>query len=102
MRRAAKRDSSEGAIVAALEATGWTVEKVSSPGFPDLVCVRRGVVVLLEVKSRGGEMEPKQVALHGRWERAHYLIPVVQTPEEALEAVRGRLAWCYRDFLPNK
>ncbi|ATB41153.1 nuclease [Cystobacter fuscus] len=89
MRYAAQRDKAEPAVVRALQLTGWTVVPVSAPGFPDLLCVRRGVVVLLEVKSKGGRMQPAQVELHARLRVAGLAVAVVTTPEEALAAVRG-------------
>jgi hypothetical protein len=89
MRWAAQRDAAEPAVVAALQLEGWTVVPVSAPGFPDLLCVRRGQVVLLEVKSKGGRMKPAQVRLHARLRAAGLAVAVVTTPEEALAAVRG-------------
>lgn len=89
MRWAAQRDEAEPAVVRALQLAGWTVEKVSAPGFPDLLCVRRGVAVLLEVKSTGGRMKRAQVELHARLRAAGLVVAVVTTPEEALAAVRG-------------
>lgn len=90
MRWAAQRDEAEPAVVQALELAGWTVERVSAPGFPDLLCVRRGVAVLLEVKSKGGRMKPAQVQLHARLRTAGLVVAIVTTPEEALDAVAGK------------
>jgi Holliday junction resolvase len=89
MRWAAQRDKAEPAVVQALQLAGWAVERVSAPGFPDLLCVRRGVAVLLEVKSQGGRMKPAQVQLHARLRVAGLTVAIVTTPEEALAAVRG-------------
>ncbi len=91
MRWAARRDQAEGPIVQALRHAGWTVERVSAPGFPDLLCVRRGEVVLLEVKSKRGSMERAQVKLHARLRAAGLTVAIVTTPEEALAAVRGEV-----------
>ncbi|MBM7117614.1 VRR-NUC domain-containing protein [Archangium primigenium] len=91
MRWAAQRDKAEPAVVQALQLAGWTVEKVSAPGFPDLLCVRRGQVVLLEVKSERGRMQRAQVELHARVRAAGLVVAVVTTPEEALAAVRGEV-----------
>ena len=101
MRRAARRDENEAAIVAALQSLGWHVTKVSAPGFPDLVCIRRGQVVHVEVKMPGGKMERAQVDLHEAWERAGLRIPVVSSPRQ-LDWV-GEPGWwlganTYRDF----
>jgi len=86
----AQRDKAEPAVVQALQLAGWTVEKVSAKGFPDLLCVRRGVVVLLEVKSKGGRMKPAQVKLHARLRAAGLVVAIVTTPAEALDAVAGK------------
>ena len=91
MRWAAQRDEAEPDVVRALELAGWTVERVSAPGFPDLLCVRRGQTVLLEVKSKGGRFKPAQVELHARLRAAGLVVAVVTTPEEALAAVRGEV-----------
>ncbi len=91
MRWAAQRDAAEPAVVQALELSGWTVVKVSDKGLPDLLCVRRGEVVLLEVKSKGGRMKPAQVQLHARLRAAGLPVAIVTTPEEALAAVRGEV-----------
>ena len=91
MRWAAQRDAAEPAVVRALRLAGWTVEQVSAPGFPDLLCVRRGQVALLEVKSKGGRMKPAQVALHARLRAAGLVVAIVTTPEEGLAAVRGEV-----------
>lgn len=90
MRWDAQRDKAEPAVVQALQLAGWTVEKVSAKGFPDLLCVRRGVVVLLEVKSKGGRMKPAQVKLHARLRAAGLVVAIVTTPAEALDAVAGK------------
>jgi hypothetical protein len=87
MRWAAKRDANEDPIVTALELKGWTVFKLSSPGIPDLLCIRRGRVVLLEVKTPKGELEPAQVKTFQRMKAAGYHVAVVRTPSEAVEAV---------------
>lgn len=71
--QARKRDAGEQAIVEALEAIGVLVEKISAPGFADLVChgfapecglsdARRELVtVLLEVKSATGKATKAQI-----------------------------------------
>jgi hypothetical protein len=98
--RPEQRDANEGSIIEALEADGWVVERVSSADFPDLVCLRRGEVRPLEVKSEGdARMRPGQVELHRRWERSGHPIPVVTSIEEACEVLAGkRPARTYRDF----
>lgn len=89
MRWAAKRDANEPEIVAALEMAGWTVIKVSDSGFPDLLCARKGVLKLLEVKMPDGELTPAQEKTFARIQRALVSVHVVRTPEEALMAVKA-------------
>ena len=55
-RLSVSRDQSEQAIVAALRATGWKIWYMSGPGLPDLLCLRKGRLVLLECKSKSGRM----------------------------------------------
>lgn len=91
MRHAAKRDLTEPAIVAALEAHGVTVFRVSDAGIPDLLCAYRGQWVVMEVKSPGGGLTKAQKAFVSKSASAGVRIPVVQTPEEALAAMKEQL-----------
>ena len=76
MRRAAKRDATEEAIVAALRRCGCGVWYLSGPGLPDLLVRCGGRWLPLEVKSATGRLTKLQQAL--TW-------PVVHSPEEALK-----------------
>lgn len=87
MRRAARRDLSEPAIISTLEAHGWAVVPMSGPGLPDLMAFRRGVTVFLECKTGKGRLTPAQVALHLRLKANGVRVAVVRTPGEALAAV---------------
>lgn len=58
------RDKSEAAIVEALRAVGWRVWSVSGSGLPDLLILRRGVLKMLECKSKGGRLTTTQVKFH--------------------------------------
>lgn len=86
MRAAARRDANEPSIIRALEAVGWLVVPLSGAGLPDLLCVRRGALVLLEVKTAKGTVTTAQAGLFGRMLRWGYRVPVVRSPEEALAA----------------
>ena len=75
MRRASRRDENETAIVAALEAVGCSVERISAKGIPDLLVGYRGSTLILEVigdakakkyRATGG-LTPDQVAFKARW-----------------------------------
>ncbi len=69
-RRAARKDDTQTAIVAALLSAGATVQAISSPGAPDLLVGYRGVNVLVEVKNKDGrglKLNPLQRAWHAAW-----------------------------------
>ena len=87
MRRAAKRDATENAIVDALLEAGCRVQYLSQGGgVPDLlVRTPAGQWQVLEVKSPGGGLTDQQVL----WMKHYGPIPVVQTPKEALAAIGG-------------
>lgn len=87
MRRAAKRDSSETEIVAAIEKAGWQVFR-SLPA--DLLCFKAGVWKVLEAKSpRNQKGDPR----HDKRQKAQAEFlsltstPVVVTPQQALDAL---------------
>lgn len=72
-----KRDANERAIIAALEAIGVRVQRVSERGFPDLVCYSREGLRLIEVKSNTGKLTLAQQA-------ADWPCVVVRSVAEAL------------------
>ena len=92
MRRASRRDENEAAIVAALEAAGCSVERISAKGIPDLLVGRHGQTWIIEVigpakaakyRTTGG-LTPDQVAFRARW-RGQWA--TARTSVEALVAV---------------
>lgn len=104
MRRAAKRDESEPAIVKALEAVGASVQRLNAGGVPDLLVGWRGKMWLLEVKlpltARGAvqpgrhrgfahgansDMTADQLMWRRAWRGPDPII--VRTPEDALAAI---------------
>lgn len=96
MRRAAKTDTTQAPIVAALRANGMTVKDCSAvgQGFPDLMIGFRGGWFAIETKSdprishRVAEpLTAAQIAFHGTWAGD---IGVVSTPEEAVQWVLGQ------------
>ena len=95
MRRfGAKRDANEAPIVQAVQLAGWKVWQLSAPGLPDLMCVRHGRVVFLEVKDRPatqkkGRLRPLQVDMAQSLASAGLTVHIVRTPEEAIHALRG-------------
>lgn len=91
MRRAAKIDANQPAIVAALEAIGASVAITSAVGrgFPDLVVGMRGRNWLLELKDGDKSpsrrtLTPDQIEFKARW-RGHWA--VVTSAEEAIDVV---------------
>lgn len=67
-RRAARRDSNEVQIVDALRAAGYTVQRLSEKGCPDLLVGGRGVNVLMEVKTGPAhKLTPDETAWHADW-----------------------------------
>lgn len=85
MRRAAKVDLSQKAIVDALRAAGCSVAIIGQP--LDILVGRAGKTFILELKSgekKRKDLTPAQVEFFRDW-RGH--AAVVCTPEEALRAV---------------
>ena len=84
MRRAAKRDLSEAAVVKALEAAGALVYRLDRPC--DLLVRYRGLTHLMECKTPGPNLKRKdqkaQRDFCALWE-----VPIIKTPVEALVAV---------------
>ena len=86
--RKGRRDETEPEIVAALEAVGCDVVKLSMPC--DLLVGRGGVNYLLEVKSTPrSKLTPDEKRFADWWRGG--TVRVVTTPEEALRAVGLRL-----------
>lgn len=63
-------------------------------GWPDLICVWRGGVALLEVKRPGGRLTGEQPALHAQLAAIGHAPEVVTSPGEAFAALvdRGAVA----------
>lgn len=83
MRRAAKRDTAEAAIVDALRKTGWSVEFLNCANGPDLMAGKCGRCVLIEVKTGKKKLRPGQEDWHRRWLGPP--VVVVRTVEDALK-----------------
>ena len=66
-RRNPKRDHNELAIVEVLQKRGFHVDRVSAPGFPDLVATKHGCVWFIEVKRPKGGYTAKQIEWRSRW-----------------------------------
>lgn len=94
---AKQRDRNEQSIVDALVAAGAAVQKLGEPGVPDLLVSFCDVLSLLEVKNpdaKGGgkyntgegSLTATQTKWWAKWKGKKPI--VVQTPAEALEAIR--------------
>lgn len=67
MRRAAKRDISEGPIVVALKALGWSWCPVSGRNKPDGFAAKAGRTVAVENKTGTAKLKPGQVRFRDSW-----------------------------------
>lgn len=91
MRRAAKIDANQPAVIAALRQIGCTVQPLHAvgKGCPDLLVGFIGGNVLLEIKDGNKPpsarlLTPDQVDWHQMWKGP---VAVVKTPEEAIAVV---------------
>lgn len=84
MRRAAKRDANERAIIDALESIGCTVEQLDKP--VDLLVGRNALNWLLEVKNSDGKnvVTDDQAKFMARWKGQ---VRIVWTPEDAIRCI---------------
>ena len=91
MRRAARVDANQDAVVSALRAAGASVQSLAAvgKGVPDLLVAIRGVNLLMEVKD--GAKPPSarlltedQLKWHGAWNGP---VSIVDGPESALRAI---------------
>jgi hypothetical protein len=73
-RRNPKRDAVEPAVMAVLEACGWSVTQISVKGGPDLLAGRRGETVLFEVKAEKGTLTDDQAIWHRDWRGAPVVV----------------------------
>ena len=87
MRRAAKVDATQAAIVQALRSVGVQVEVIKQP--VDLLLCHRGETSLMEVKNRDGrdQLTKAQIEFIARWPGK---IHIAHGPQEAVEMVLGK------------
>lgn len=85
----AKQDANAVAIVSALRAAGCVVRYMDCPvgvgGLPDVLVGFGGRTVLMELKVKGGRLNPKQKAFHETWNGGPLF--VVRSVAEAFEAM---------------
>lgn len=94
MRRRAKVDANQSRIVAALRNAGAFVQPLHmvGQGVPDLLAIRNGRVVLMEVKdgakpASARKLTPDEARWHGEAAAHGYVVAVVDSIESALAAV---------------
>ena len=84
-----KSDANADKIVSALRDAGCVVRYLECPfgvgGLPDLLVGWMGQTWLLELKVKGGRLNPKQKAFHASWKGGP--LRVVHSIQEAFEAV---------------
>ena len=86
MRKHAKVDLNQVEIVAAIRKVGGKVLHLHQigGGCADVLVKYRGVLLLMEIKSKGGRMTPDEQAFYDEWQDC---MVVVYSAEEALEAL---------------
>lgn len=80
-RRAAKRDTAEPGIIAALKAVGATVQQLSDSGVPDLLVGYQHKNYLMEVKTGNADLTADEQKFLDRWNGNVW---IVRNPETAL------------------
>jgi len=66
--RRGKRDTNEARIVNTLRAAGYTVQRLSEKGVPDLLVGGHGVNVLMEIKTDPSHrLTPDEAIWHKNW-----------------------------------
>lgn len=89
MRRAAKRDDNERAIIRTWEALGAYVESLSGPGVPDVLVHHRGSLVRAEVKGAKRGLTKKQVENFTKAYEAGVPTHIIRTYEDAVALLAG-------------
>lgn len=96
MRRAARIDDNQPAIVAALRALGCFVQSLAAlgGGVPDLLVLFRGAIYLMEVKDGSKELRkqrltPEEAAWHAAATQ-YAPVHVVHSIDEAIAIVTGK------------
>jgi hypothetical protein len=86
VRRAAKVDATQDAIVSALRAAGATVQSLAAigKGCPDILCALAGRMWLMEIKTGKAEPNDLQKKWHIEWNAD---VHVVRDPDAALRVI---------------
>lgn len=105
MRRAAKRDSNERAIIRQWKAMGAYVESVSGPGLADTLVHHKGRLFRVEVKNARGKLTRKQVENFTKAWRAGvptFIIRDVEDAKDMLECPPGSGIYASLTWDPSK
>jgi len=85
---AARRDSNEEPIVAALRQLGASVVYLNIPDAPDLLAGFRGEVTwLIEVKTPTGKLRPGQINWHENWNGTP--VQIIRSVDDAINLVNN-------------
>lgn len=78
-----KKDSNHNDIKKVFERAGWTVKDTHQlKGFVDFIAGQASKVLLVEIKSKYGQLSPEEKAFHDIWPGT---IHVIRSTDEALE-----------------
>jgi hypothetical protein len=93
MRKRGRTDLNQSEIVEQLRDLGWSVESIAGlgQGRPDILIGVDGVNVLIELKSKGGELTDAEHRWHMGWRGQVF---VCYSVEEIIEAVRCKVVGC--------
>lgn len=83
-----RTDANQAEIVEQLRAIGCTVQDLSGVGrgTPDILVGYRGQNLLMEIKTKSGRLNPRQVEWFTKW---HGQSSVVTCFEDALQVING-------------
>ncbi len=86
MRSVHRKDTLQTEIVMGLRKAGAKVKITSAlgEGFPDLICLFRGTLSLLEVKSKGGRLTQDEIDFYNDWQE---VTTVVYNLDDALKVI---------------
>jgi hypothetical protein len=78
-----RRDANEQSIVDAFTALGWSVQRISAKGAPDLLVGKGNRLLLVEVKAKAGKLTPDQRTWFSAWRGP--LPVIVRSAEHVVE-----------------
>lgn len=99
MRRAAKRDANERAIIKTWEALGAYVEVVSGPGLADTLVHYRGELFRAEVKGAKRGLTKRQVENFKSAYEAGVFTYILRSPDDAYVLLREQYLDAHRSLL---